>query len=58
MLQLFGGTPEGFVGFIIGKMIKNTQMITIGIYSVVFRALTQFYIFYGKNGLIKDLFSK
>ena len=26
MLQLFGGTPEGFVGFIIGKMIKNTQM--------------------------------
>ena len=58
MLQLLGGTPEGFVGFIIGRMIKNTQMMAIGIYSVLFRALMQFYIFYGKNGLIKDLFSK
>ena len=58
MLQLLGGTPEGFVGFIIGKMIKNTQMMAIGIYSVLFRSLMQFYILFGKNGLIKDLFSK
>ena len=57
-LQLLGGTPEGFVGFIIGKMINNSQMMAIGLYAVVFRILMTFYILFGKKGLIKDLFSK
>lgn len=57
-LQLVGGTPEGYVGYIIGKMINNSQMMAIGLYAVVFRILMTFYILFGKKGLIKDLFSK
>ena len=57
-IQLLGGTPEGFVGFIIGKMINNSQMMAIGLYAVVFRLIMTFYILFGKNGLIKDLFNK
>lgn len=57
-LQLIGGTPEGFVGFIIGYLIQNKQMMAIGIYAVVFRLLMTFYILFGKKGKIKDLFKK
>lgn len=57
-LQLFGGTPEGMVGFFIGKLIGSLQMMAIGIYSVLFRVIMTYYILFGKNGLIKDLYSK
>ena len=57
-LQLFGGTPEGAVGVIIGYLIKSTQMIAIGTLAVVFRIFLTFYICFGKKGLIYDLFSK
>ena len=57
-LQLFGGTPEGAVGVIIGYLIKSTQMIAIGSLAVVFRIFLTFYICFGKKGLIYDLFTK
>ena len=57
-LQLVGGTPEGFVGYIIGNLIENTQMMAIGIYAVIFRSIMLFYILFGKKGIIKDLFTK
>ena len=56
-LQLLGGTPEGLVGVFIGHLISNTQMVAIGVYSVIFRLILTFYILFGKKGLIKDLFS-
>ena len=58
VLQLLGGTPEGLVGFFIGNLIENTQMMAIGIYAVIFRTILTFYILFGKKGLIKDLFTK
>ena len=58
VLQLLGGTPEGMVGFFIGNLIENTQMMAIGIYAVIFRTILTFYILFGKKGLIKDLFTK
>ena len=57
LLQLFGGTPEGLVGFFIGYLIKSTQMMAIGLYATVFRIFLTFYILFGKKGKIKDLFS-
>ena len=57
-LQLVGGTPEGYVGYIIGDLINNTQMMAIGIYAVIFRTIMLFYILFGRKGIIKDLFSK
>ena len=57
-LQLFGGTPEGAVGVIIGYLIKSTQMIAIGMLAVVFRIFLTFYICFGKKGLIYDLFTR
>ena len=57
-LQLFGGTPEGAVGYIIGNLIYSGQMMAIGIYSVLFRILMSYYILFGKKGIIKDLYTK
>ena len=57
-LQLLGGTPEGLVGFFIGYLIKSTQMMAIGLYAVLFRILMTFFILFGRNGKIKDLFTK
>lgn len=57
-LQLVGGTPEGYVGYIIGNLIENTQMMAIGIYAVIFRSIMLFYILFGKKGIIKDLYTK
>ena len=56
-LQLLGGTPEGAVGLIIGYLIKSTQMMLIGFVAVIFRVFLNFYICFGKKGLIKDLIS-
>jgi len=56
-LQLLGGTPEGAVGLIIGYLIKSTQMMLIGFVAVIFRAFLNFYICFGKKGLIKDIYS-
>ena len=57
-LQLVGGTPEGYVGYGIGNLINNTQMMAIGLYAIIFRTIMLFYILFGRKGLIKDLFSK
>tara|TARA_B110000114_G_C14978560_1_gene351499 strand:+ start:116 stop:493 length:378 start_codon:yes stop_codon:yes gene_type:complete len=57
-LQLVGGTPEGYVGYIIGNLINNTQMMAIGLYAIIFRTIMLFYILFGRKGLIKDLFTK
>lgn len=56
-LQLLGGTPEGAVGLIIGYLIKSTQMMIIGFVAVIFRAFLNFYICFGKKGLVKDTMS-
>lgn len=56
-LQLLGGTPEGAVGLIIGYLIKSTQMMLIGFVAVIFRAFLNFYICFGKKGIIKDTLS-
>jgi hypothetical protein len=57
-LQLVGGTPEGAIGVIIGYLIKSTQMMAIGALAVFFRAFLNFYICFGKKGIVKDLYTK
>jgi hypothetical protein len=56
LLQLFGGAPEGMIGFAIGYLTDNTQMMAIGIYAMFYNAYMLFFRCFGKGGLIKSLF--
>ena len=56
LLQLFGGAPEGMIGFAIGNLIGNTQMMAIGLYAMFYNAYMLFFRCFGKKGLIKSMF--
>ena len=56
ILQMVGGTPEGFIGAIIGYLIGSPQMMAIGIYAGLFSAYMIFFTLYGRGGMIKSLF--
>ena len=56
LLQLFGGAPEGMIGFGIGYLNNNFQMMAIGLYAMFYNAYMLFFRCFGKGGLIKSLF--
>lgn len=56
LLQFFGGVPEGMIGFAIGNLMGNTQMIAIGLYSMIYNMYMLFFRCFGKKGLIKSLY--
>jgi hypothetical protein len=56
LLQLFGGAPEGMIGFAIGYLNDNSQMMAIGLYAMFYNAYMLFFRCFGKGGLIKSLF--
>lgn len=55
-LQLFGGAPEGMIGFAIGNLLGNTQMMAIGSFAMFYNAYMLFFRCFGKKGLIKSLY--
>ena len=56
ILQFFGGAPEGMIGFAIGLLNKNTQMMAIGLYAMLYNAFMIFFRLFGKRGMFKSLF--
>ena len=56
LLQFFGGAPEGMIGLIIGILSKNTQMMAIGIYAMIYQLYMLFFRLFGKKGLMKSIF--
>ena len=52
-LQLIGGAPEGILGFIIGYLKNNYQMMAIGIYAALYNAYMLFFRFFGKKGILE-----
>lgn len=56
LLQLLGGAPEGMIGFAIGNILGNPQMMAIGLYAMFYNSYMLFFRCFGKKGLIKSLF--